>query len=436
MATTTTPPLLRAYLGFSAVSAPLWRLIQRRRIAAGKEDAARAGERWGRSDLARPPGPLVWFHAASVGESLSLVELITRLLAARPAASVLVTTGTRTSAGMMAGRLPERARHQFLPYDTPGAVRAFLDHWRPDLAVWTESEIWPRLLVGTTARRIPAVLVNARLSPRSARAWARWPRLARALFGRFDAVLVPDAATAGVLGGLGVAPARLAITGSLKEAAAPPGYDPAALEQLRRAIGARPLWLAASTHPGEEAVALAAAEAAFGRGPEAPLLLLVPRHPERGPGLADEARAAGWRVARRGAAEPLQPDTQVYLADTLGEMGLWYRLAPVAFVGGSIAPMGGHNPYEPAALGAAILHGPEVFNFAGAYAKLAAAGAARPVRDAAELAAGLRDLFRPGAAAAMADAARVALAAETGAAAGATLDALLPLLDAGPAGGR
>ena len=399
---------LAAYLGASRLAAPLFRRVQTRRLARGKEDASRAGERWGRSALLRPDGPLVWFHAASVGESLSLLGLIGALHRARPDANVLVTTGTVTSAALLADRLPPCARHQFLPYDTPRAIAAFLDHWRPTVAVWAESELWPRLIHDTAARAVPMLLVNARLSAASARSWARARGLARALLGRFDAVLAQDDTTAGRLAALGLPADRLTVTGTLKEDAEPLACDGAELDRLRAILGPRPLWLAASTHPGEEAIVAAAHRAAF--GPET-LLILVPRHPGRGPALAEALSAQGWQVALRSRAEAPAPETRIYIADTLGEMGLWYRLAPVAFVGGSLVAVGGHNPYEPAALGAAILHGPHVANFAGIHARLDRAGGALEVTDAPSLAAALRRLSAPGAPAAQA--ARAAAAANS-----------------------
>ncbi len=413
------------YLGLSHLTPPLFRRVQTRRLAAGKEDAARRGERWGRDDRPRPAGPLVWFHAASVGESLSLLGLVETLRAERPEIGILVTTGTVTSAGLMADRLPEGAVHAFAPYDTPGAMAAFLDHWRPDLAVWAESELWPRMVHDTFARGIPMLLINARVSAASAQGWTRAKGLVGGMLTRFGAILAQDEETAGRLTALGAPAGRLRVTGTLKEDATAPGCDPVELGRLKALLTGRPCWLAASTHPGEEEIAAQAHRAAF----DAPtLMILAPRHPERGPALADSLRTDGWRVARRAAGEDPGPDTQIYLADTLGEMGLWYRLAPLSFVGGSLVEVGGHNPYEPAALGSAILHGPHVANFAPIYARLAAADAALEVRGADSLAQGLAALSTPGAAEQQAARARTA-ARE---AAGATRAALAAILDALP----
>ncbi|SDX09867.1 glycosyltransferase N-terminal domain-containing protein [Allgaiera indica] len=420
--------LLALYLGFSRLAPPLFRRAQRRRLAQGKEDPARAAERWGHAAGPRPEGPLIWFHAASVGESLSLLGLVDALHGARPDLRVLVTTGTVTSAALMEDRLPAFASHAFAPYDTPGAIRRFLDHWRPDVAIWAESELWPRMVHDTHARGIPMLLINARLSEASAKGWARARGLARAMLGRFDAILAQDDQTARRLTALGAPAARVRVTGTLKEDAAAPDCDPAELARLQALLGARPRWLAASTHPGEEEVA-AKAHRAF---PDH-LLILAPRHPERGAALAAELRAAGWTVAQRAAGEDPGPETRIYLADTLGEMGLWFRLAPISFVGGSLTEVGGHNPYEPAALHSAILHGPHVANFAPIYARLAAADGALEVRDAESLAQALAALSSAGAAQAQAERARDA-ATEAAGATRTALETILSALDRpGPA---
>jgi 3-deoxy-D-manno-octulosonic-acid transferase len=342
------------------------------------------GERVGRAGAPRPGGRLVWLHGASVGETLSALPLVAALRARAPGLGILVTGGTVTAARRLAALLPAGAVHQYAPLDTRAAVVRFLDHWRPDLALWIESELWPRMVVETAARGTPMMLVNARLSEASARGWARLPGMARALLSRFARIVTQDGETARRLRALGADPARVAEGGNLKIAAPPPAHDPEALAAARAAARARPVWLAASTHEGEEAIA-AAAQTALPAG-ERPLLVVVPRHPERGGAVAAVLARARLSVARRSAGEAPGPGTDVWLADTLGEMGLWYRLAPVAFVGGSLVARGGHNPFEPAALGAAILHGPHVANFAPAYAALAAAGGAREVTDAPALA--------------------------------------------------
>ena len=402
------PPLLMAYLGISHIASPIWRAAQRKRIASGKEDAARAGQRWGVASKPRGTGALVWFHAASVGESLSVLGLIGAVLNARPEAEMVITTGTLTSARMLEAALPERAAHQFVPYDTPGAVRAFLDHWKPDVAVWTESELWPRMMRETKAAGIPMLLINARVSEKTAAQWQNWPKTAAALLGGFECILAQDALTAALIESLGVGDVRF--SGSMKQEVRPPEANPEALRELEEAVGTRDAWLAASTHPGEEALAAEAHRLAG----EA-LMILAPRHPERGAALAAELRADGFTVAQRSLGEPLGPETQIYLADTLGEMGLWYRLAGRCFVGGSVTPMGGHNPYEPAALGCAILAGPQVFNFREPYEALSEVAGYKAVGTAKELAEGLTLLRDAGRRTQQAAAAKACLAGQTGA---------------------
>lgn len=393
--------LLGLYLAVSGRGGALAGRLLRRRLAQGKEDAARLEERRGVSGLERPEGRLAWFHAASVGEAASLIELLRRLGQERSDLHCLVTTVTRTSAEFLEGRLPERCFHQYAPADVAPWVGRFLDHWRPDLAVWTESELWPATLAETHARGIPMVLINARISARSYRRWRMSRGMARGLLGRFDAILAQDALAAEQLGALGAPAERLRVVGTLKEGAAPLSHDEAERVRLARALARRPVWLAASTHPGEEDTVFAVYRIARRTLPML-ALILAPRHPARGDALAEMLRGHGARVAQRSKGEAIEPDTEVYLADTLGEMGLWYRIASVSFVGGSLVPVGGHNPFEPALLGCAILHGPHVRNFAEAYARLKQAGAAVEVRSQAELAEALVSVLQPDRAAAMA----------------------------------
>jgi 3-deoxy-D-manno-octulosonic-acid transferase len=377
-------PALAAYLAASRLAGPLARLVLARRAARGREDPARLAERLGRAGAARPPGRLVWLHGASLGEALSMLPLIAELRRQVPDATCLVTTGTVASARRMAALLPPGCLHQFAPVDTAAAVRGFLGHWRPGLALWVESEFWPRLMVETARRGVPMALVNARVSARSARAWAWVPGMAAVLVRLFASITAQDAETVARLTAMGADPARLRAGANLKVLAPAPDCDPAELERLRGLLGGRPVWLAASTHaPEEEAVAEAHRLAA--RRLPGLLTILAPRHPARGGAIAEMLAGRGLACARRSAGEPLGAATEIWLADTFGEMGLWFRLAPVSFVGGSLAALGGHNPFEPAALGSAILHGPHTRNFGPAYAALIAAGASRRVTDGAAL---------------------------------------------------
>ncbi|HPG21952.1 MAG TPA: 3-deoxy-D-manno-octulosonic acid transferase, partial [Amaricoccus sp.] len=346
----------------------------------------------------------IWFHAASVGEAASLLELVRRLADGRPDLTCLVTTVTVTSAQFLAGRLPEGCIHQFVPVDVLPWVARFLDHWRPDLAVFTESELWPATLSELHRRGIATYLINARISHRTYRRWRSARGLARALLRRFDRILAQDELAAEQLTALGADPGRLEVTGTLKEGAAPLPHDEAERARIARAFASRPIWLAASTHSGEEDIVLAAHASVRQAQPNL-TLILAPRHPDRGDGLATILRARGLSVAQRSKGEAIEPDTEVYLVDTLGEMGLWYRIAPVSFVGGSLVEVGGHNPFEPALLGSAILYGPHVRNFEDAYRRLAAAGAAVEVRSESDLARALRETLAPDRAAEMAAAA-------------------------------
>jgi len=371
---------LSAYLVAARALGPLMPPLLRRRASRGKEDPARMAERLGRASAARSSrGPVVWFHAASVGESLSVLPLIEALREARPEAQVLITTGTATSAEVLAGRAPPGVLHQFVPVDGGAAPRRFIAHWRPDLAVWVESELWPALIAATAASGARLALVNARMSERSARGWASLPGFAKTLLERFDVVLAQDAEAAERLSSLGARDVRA--VGSLKAGAAPPDR-PEARAEMALALAGRPTWLAASTHDGEEAAVARAHRVASLPGL---LTLVAPRHPERGEPAAQALRAAGLRTARRSLGEGPGPEVDALVLDTLGEMGAWYRLAPVAFVGGSLTPAGGHNPHEPAALDCAIVHGPQVANFAEDYAALARAEGALLVSGGEEL---------------------------------------------------
>ena len=397
--------VLNAYLAFSRRFPGLYERILRRRLAAGKEDAARIDERRGIAGRARPKGPLIWFHAASVGESLALLELTRRLSEDDPELHILVTTGTVASAQLMASRLPDHAIHQFVPLDATAWVARFLDHWRPDLAVWTESELWPALVVETDMRDIPMLLVNARMSRRSHDRW-RWgfQGAVADLLGRFRAAHVQDAVTAGYLIRLGLPHERMEVTGTLKEGAAALPYEETERAEFASWLGGRPVWLAASTHEGEETAVLDAHNRTLRNNPRL-LLILAPRHPQRAEAIEAELKAGNWSYVCRSRDEQVDADTQVYLADTLGEMGLWYRIAPISFVGGSLSKVGGHNPFEPAALGSAILHGPHVANFADIYKRLTDAQAARQVAGPEELAQAVNFLLNPDRAAMMANAA-------------------------------
>lgn len=415
---------LALYRAATGLLQPLAPAVLRRRAAEGKEDPARLGERLGRAGRPRPDGPLVWLHGVSVGETQSLLPLVDALRARRPAATLLVTSGTVTSAALLAQRLPEGVIHQFAPVDTPGAVRRFLDHWRPDLGLLVESELWPNLISAARARGVRLALLSARMTEASARNWTRAPATARTLLGAFDLVLPQDEATEARLDRLGAAVGpRL----NLKLVGAPLPFDPAELDRLRAAVAGRKVVLAASTHPREETpIADAVARAAADRPP---LLVLAPRHPDRAEEIAREL--TGRRLARRSRGEPVAADTEVYLADTLGELGLMFELADVVVMGGSFVPgIGGHNPLEPARHGRPVLTGPHAFNAADVYREMFAEVAAIEAADGDALARHVAGLLTYPAIARRVGEAALAYAERQGQALDAALARLEPLLPA------
>jgi 3-deoxy-D-manno-octulosonic-acid transferase len=430
------PPSLSAkilaalWVILASLLAPLLPFYLRRRVAKGKEIAERLTERQGHG-AARPPGRLIWCHAASNGETLSLLPLMEALAKQDQALSFLVTTGTVTSARLLEQRLsPElapRTQHRFLPLDVPRWVARFLEGWRPDLAVIVESELWPNMLRAAGRQGVPLALINARMSARSARGWGWVPGFARALIGRFALILAQTEADASRFATLAERP--VPCWGNLKYAAPPLPADPAELARLTLAWEGRPVWLAASTHPGEDEIILAAHRLL---APDHPGLLtvIVPRHPQRGPDIA--ALAGDLSVARRGAGQEAGPGVAVYVADTLGELGLFYRLARVALIGGSLVPHGGQNPLEAARLGCPIISGPHHFNFGEIITRLSAAHALVETPDgpgaAQALAATLsRLLADPAAGQAMAGAAE-ALAQDQAGLPGRIATSLLPLI--------
>jgi 3-deoxy-D-manno-octulosonic-acid transferase len=393
--------LLPLWAGAATVASPGLRLLLHARVRRGKEIAARLPERRGIDPTPRPAGRLLWLHAASVGETVSVFPVLTALAQQAPDASVLLTTGTLTSARLLAQRLPElglerRVLHRFAPLDVPSWVARFLDHWQPDAAGFVESELWPNFVAACRMRRVPVMLLNARLSERSFARWRRVRGPARELLGgfaRIEAQSEADAARLRELGGRAVT-----VPGNLKFSAPPLPCDPAELERLRQMLRGRPVWLAASTHPGEEAIVLGVHRALAEAHPGL-LTIIAPRHPERGGQVAEAARllfssAEEGALAQRSAGQgPVQGG--VWLADTLGELGLLYRLSRIAFIGRSLlAPGGGQNPLEPARLGCAIAVGPHTANFTDVLRVLEEAGAVERVADAASLAAWVSDMLR------------------------------------------
>jgi 3-deoxy-D-manno-octulosonic-acid transferase len=407
----TTPAALRAYRLLSTLATPLAPLFLARRLRRGKESGARLGERRGESGMKRPQGALIWVHGASVGEIASVLPMIERLRARR--LGVLVTSGTVTSGDLAEQRLPAGVIHQYVPLDAPLFVRRFITHWRPNLALFVEQDLWPNLMTETTRRGIPLILLNGRLSEASYQRWRRLPKTIASLLGCFDLCLARTPADGARFSELG-AP-RVVTSGNLKLDVPPPPADTKALEALRKAIAGRTVIAAASTHDGEEAAMIEAHRRLRKNFPNL-LTLIAPRHPERGSGVAQLAAAAKLKTAVRSFSEIPDAGTDIYVADTMGELGLIYRLVPVVFVGGSLIPHGGQNPIEPAKLGAVIVHGPYVDNFAEIYEALDAAHGAEPVNDTGQLVATFARLMTyPEARAHIAGNAKAAVDAQSGA---------------------
>ncbi|PYE90426.1 lipid IV(A) 3-deoxy-D-manno-octulosonic acid transferase [Phyllobacterium leguminum] len=380
--------ILTAYRWAGAAAYPAVGAYVAFRASRGKEDHARRRERYGKASVQRPQGPLVWVHAASVGETTAIIPLIERIAAM--GIHVVLTTGTVTSARLVEERLQGRVIHQYVPLDLRPAVNRFLNHWHPDLAVICESEIWPMTILQLGARRVPQVLVNGRLSDRSFAAWTKRASLAEALLENLSLVVAQSEVDGERFRALGARP--VVVSGNLKVDTSAPPADDNLVASLREQIGRRKTWAAISTHEGEEEIAVEVHEMLKTRHKDI-LTIIVPRHPDRAAALETMMTARGFAVARRSRNDPITPETNVFLGDTIGEMGLYLRLTEIAFVGKSLTGEGGQNPLEPAMLGTAILSGRNVQNFRDSYQRLIKNGGARLVRDRDMLAGAVNFLF-------------------------------------------
>ncbi|CAN7633513.1 3-deoxy-D-manno-octulosonic acid transferase [Bosea sp. LjRoot9] len=415
--------ILQSYRVISALLEPaaagllLWR---RRR---GKEDPTRFAERRGYPGVRRPDKTLVWLHGASVGETVTLLPLVEKLK--RRGLAVLVTSGTVTSAKLLAARLPAGVIHQYLPLDVPRYMRRFLDYWRPELGLICESEIWPNLMIEARKRAIPLVLVNARMSERSFRRWYKLPQTSRYLLSCFESCLAQSQGDGERLAQLG-AP-RVSIAGNLKFDVPAPPADADTLAILDGLTTGRPVWIAASTHPGEDEQVIAAHLGLKAHLPKL-LTIIAPRHPQRGAEIDALAQANGIATAQRSQGGMPERDVELYIADTVNELGLFYRLSQVAFIGGSLTPVGGHNPIEPAKLGCALLHGPHVHNAADVFAAFDRGGGAREVADTQALAGAVHRWLSDPAAARQAARAAAQTSHQLGGALNRTMQTIEPLL--------
>tara|TARA_B100000315_G_scaffold257770_1_gene307657 strand:+ start:11613 stop:12905 length:1293 start_codon:yes stop_codon:yes gene_type:complete len=374
--------MLSLYRLTTILGAPLIHYFLNQRKARGKEDPARFGERFGKSDMPRPAGPLYWLHAASVGESLSLLPLIDKLLADRPNCHLLMTTGTVTSAKLMQERLPDRAFHQYIPVDRPSYVKRFLDHWRPDISLWAESDFWPNMITEAQSRGIPMVLVNGRISPNSFAGWQRARSLIKTLLQGFTVCLGQSDEDVDRLNQLGSKQSKN--LGNLKFAVPALPADDQELASLKTLMGDRPCWLAASTHPGEEEI-IAEVHKQLKATYSDLLTVIVPRHPTRGEDIAQALQRLDVNLALRSTNSPLTADTDIYIADTMGELGLFFRLTDIAFMGKSLVPLGGQNPLEALRLDCAVIHGPHMANFQWMSEQMLSDGCSFQVNDAAQL---------------------------------------------------
>lgn len=380
-----------AYQAMTLATQPFLPFYLRKRLARGKEDEDRLSERYGLPSRTRPAGRLIWVHGASVGETLSALPLIRKLSELNPDAHILVTSGTVTSANLLAKQLPQAAFHQFIPLDTPLYARRFVAHWQPDIVLWLESELWPNLLHQLRRRNIPAILLNGRITAKSAAHWGN-PVLAgwiKGILSTFALVLAQSQDMATRYKALGAQDVRLA--GNLKFTAPALSGSAGTLEGLQTAIGNRPHWVMASTHEGEEEVALVTHDLLKADFPDL-LTLIVPRHPARASEIL--ALLSKHTVAQRSQNQRITADTEIYLADTLGELGVFYRAAPIACVGGSFTPKGGHNPIEPAQCGCAVLTGPDMSNFTDVASAMIEAGAMKQCPTPAALGETLKVLLQ------------------------------------------
>ncbi|MGB8398259.1 3-deoxy-D-manno-octulosonic acid transferase [Bradyrhizobium sp.] len=417
------PMTLRVYRKLSLAMVALVPALIKRRLKLGKEDPARVSERRGLSRGVRPQGPLVWIHGASVGEVLAAAGLIEKLRALN--LRILLTSGTVTSAAIAARRFPADVIHQYAPYDSPRYVARFLDHWRPSLALFIESDLWPNLILSSAARRLPMVLINGRMSHRSFPRWRRVSGTISALLGRFDLCLAQSQLDADRFATLGSR--NVVTTGNLKLDVPAPPADAAKLERLMSVTRGRPIAVAASTHPGEEEILLEAHKTLAGFFPSL-LTVIVPRHPDRGEAIARLVATSGLHVSLRSRQELPTAATDIYVADTIGELGLFYRLSPIVFMGGSLVEHGGQNPIEAVKLGASIVHGPHVFNFADVYEALDRAGGARRAETQEALVKQLGQLLADPAARDASVAASTRVVEQLGGALDRTLAALEPYL--------
>lgn len=374
---------IKLYQLASLIAGPFIDLYLMYRKRNGREDTKRFKERLGYPGKERPSGSLVWVHAASIGESISILPLVDAIITQYKDIHVLITTGTVTSAKLLESRLPARTLHQYVPIDKVITVRRFLNYWRPDLALWVESELWPTLTTETHKTGCQMVQVNARISVAAHQKWQRYSDLAKRMLSCFSLSLAQSEGDSTRLTQLGARNSRY--IGNLKFDAPALPAEPKATGELVAAIGERPLWIAASTHPGEEDI-VADTHIQLQKTYPDLLTIIIPRHPERGGEIRNIASKHGLSSGLRSQKKKLTEDIDIYIADTIGELGIFYRLSNIVFMGGSLVAHGGQNPLEAARLECALLTGPHTENFAQIYEELSKENAVIIVKNDKDLA--------------------------------------------------
>ena len=348
----------------------------------GKEDVKRFNERIGRPQKTRPEGRLVWLHGASVGESVSMLPLIQKILDYAPDIHVMVTTGTVTSADVMSKRLPERAFHQFIPIDNPIFTTRFVKYWHPNVALWFESEFWPAMLSSIKRKNIPLILINGRISNKSFKRWQQFDFISKELLSCFTLCLGQSEEDAYRLHVLGAA--NTMCLGNLKYAGLPLPIDENKKKEFKKMVKDRPLWLASSTHNDEE-IRIAKVHKRLKEKFPNLLTIIAPRHPQRGNEIKEQISKLELKSVLRSQNEKLSLQDDIYIADTIGEMGIWYDIAKIVFIGGSLIPHGGQNFIEPSRMHDAVIVGPHMHNFTDAMNRAKKADAIIQVTDTLEL---------------------------------------------------
>ena len=359
--------ILKIYFFVTKYFEFLFFLLLKYRLIKGKEHKKRFLERRGISSLSRPSSYLIWFNAASVGEAISIINLIEKLQKNNKKIIFLITTTTISSS-----------------FDTFSATKNFLDHWQPDLAIFVESEFWPRLIFEIKKRGIPLGLINARMEKKTFENWFKIKRTCRQILEKFDFVYAHDSLTAKRLLSLGITKKKLLGIISSKEQATPLTYNSEEYYKFKKLFKDRKIWIAASTHEGEDEIIINVQEKLHSIDKNF-LLILIPRHPNRAKQLYRKKQSLSHIIKIRSKDQKINEKTSIYLADTLGELGLWYKLSKVVFLGGSLVRIGGHNPYEPCRFGNAIITGPYIYNFQKAFDQLNEAGAIIYVKSNEEL---------------------------------------------------